>query len=55
MDRRIQLARFVIGHCYLVVVTTDNQSSAYRIIAVMNDRGSTSRLPTFSKRKSQEL
>ena len=39
MARRVQLARFVIAHCYLVVVTTDSQSSAYRIFAVMNDRG----------------
>ena len=39
MERRIKLATFMIGHCYLVVVTTDSQSSAYRIFAVMNDRG----------------
>lgn len=39
MDRRIQLAKFMISRCYLVVVTTDSQSSAYRIFAVMNDRG----------------
>ena len=38
-DQRVQLARFLIGRCYLVVVTTNSQSSAYRIFAVMNDRG----------------
>ena len=39
MDRRVDLAQFVIQRCYLVVVTTSSQSSAYRIFAVMNDRG----------------
>ena len=38
-DQRVQLARFLIGRCYLVVVATNSQSSAYRIFAVMNDRG----------------
>ena len=38
-NQRVQLARFLIGRCYLVVVTTNSQSSAYRIFAVMNDRG----------------
>ena len=38
-DQRVQLAQFLIGRCYLVVVTTNSQSSAYRIFAVMNDRG----------------
>ena len=38
-DQRIQLARFLIGRCYLVVVATNSQSSAYRIFAVINDRG----------------
>ena len=38
-DQRVQLAKFLIGRCYLVVVATNSQSSAYRIFAVMNDRG----------------
>lgn len=38
-DRRVKLAKFIIQRCYLVVVTTNSPSSAYRIFAVMNDRG----------------
>ncbi len=34
-----KLASFVIERCYLVVVTTNNPSSAHRIFSVMNDRG----------------
>ena len=34
-----QLARFLIKHCYLVVVSAFDQESAYRIFSVMNDRG----------------
>ena len=38
-DERAQLAGFIIGQCYLVVVSTSNMTSAYRIFSVMNDRG----------------
>ena len=34
-----RLAMFVIQRCYLVVVSTSDLNSAYRIFAVMNDRG----------------
>ena len=33
------LASFLIRKCYLVVVSASDQESAYRIFAVMNDRG----------------
>lgn len=33
------LAEFLIRKCYLVVVSASDQESAYRIFAVMNDRG----------------
>ena len=38
-DERAQLAGFIIRQCYLVVVSTSNMTSAYRIFSVMNDRG----------------
>ena len=38
-DRRAILATFIIQRCFLVVVATTDQDSAYRIFAVMNDRG----------------
>ena len=38
-DRRHILASFIIRRCYLVVVSTSDQESAYRIFSVMNDRG----------------
>ena len=38
-DERRRLAAFIIQHCYLVIVTTSNMTSAYRIFSVMNDRG----------------
>lgn len=34
-----RLAMFIIQRCFLVVVSTSDQSSAYRIFAVMNNRG----------------
>lgn len=34
-----RLAMFIIQRCYIVVVSTSDQSSAYRIFAVMNNRG----------------
>lgn len=38
-EERTRLAAFVIQHCYLVVVSTSDMTSAYRIFSVMNDRG----------------
>ncbi len=38
-EQRDRLAQFISKRCYLVVVSTSDQSSAYRIFAVMNDRG----------------
>ena len=38
-ERRDELSSFIIRHCYLVVVSTTDMSSAYRIFSVMNDRG----------------
>lgn len=36
---RDRLAQFIVQRCYLVVVSTANQDSAYKVFAVMNDRG----------------
>ena len=38
-EEREALAAFVITHCYLVVVSTPNETSAYRIFSVLNNRG----------------
>lgn len=38
-DKRAILAAFIIQRCFLVVVATTDHESAYRIFAVMNDRG----------------
>jgi len=38
-DKRKILASFISQRCYLVVVSTSDQESAYRIFTVMNDRG----------------
>ena len=38
-EERTKLARFLFQRCYLVVVTTDRQDTAYRIFSVLNDRG----------------
>ena len=38
-EERRRLAEFIIQRCYLVMVTTSNMTSAYRIFSVMNDRG----------------
>lgn len=35
----IRLTQFIVTSCYLVVVTTSDVDSAYRIFSVMNDRG----------------
>lgn len=36
---RMQLRAYMDSHCSLVVITTPNLDSAYRIFAVLNDRG----------------
>ena len=38
-DYRRTLSEFIIQRCYLVIVSTRDTSSAYRIFSVMNDRG----------------
>ena len=38
-EQRISLAKFVATSCYLVVVSTPNLDSAYRVFSVLNDRG----------------
>ena len=38
-EERDRLAKFISQRCYLVIVSTSDQSSAYRIFSVMNDRG----------------
>ena len=38
-ENRQTLAAFVAQQCYLVIVTTSDKSSAYRIFSVLNDRG----------------
>ncbi len=37
--RRIRLAQFILWRCLLVVVSTPDLDSAYRIFSVLNDRG----------------
>ena len=37
--QRVRLASLLVRRCYLVVVSASDQGSAYRIFAVMNDRG----------------
>jgi len=37
--QRIRLAQFIIHRCFLVVVSTPNLETAYRIFAILNDRG----------------
>ncbi len=36
---RFKLGSYLVQRCYLVVVSTSDQSSAYRIFSVLNDRG----------------
>jgi hypothetical protein len=38
-ERRQDLGTFVLRNCYLVVVSTPDLDSAYRIFSVLNDRG----------------
>ncbi len=37
--QRVRLAQFIINRCFLVVVSTPDLDSAYRIFSVLNDRG----------------
>ena len=36
---RIELAQFILQQCYLVIVSTADEDSAYRIFSVLNSRG----------------
>ena len=38
-DTRQRLLTFMIQHCFLVVVETSNEASAWRVFSVMNNRG----------------
>lgn len=38
-DERKRLAIFIVRQCYLVIVETTHEASAYRIFSVLNDRG----------------
>ncbi|MBE9128786.1 MULTISPECIES: DUF262 domain-containing protein [unclassified Coleofasciculus] len=38
-ERRFRLAQFIVKRCFLVVVSTPDLESAYRIFSVLNDRG----------------
>lgn len=38
-EQRIELAQFILQRCYLVVVSTPDEDSAYRIFSVLNSRG----------------
>ncbi len=38
-ERLEALAQFVLTRCFLVVVSTPDLDSAYRIFSVLNDRG----------------
>jgi hypothetical protein len=39
VERRQRLASYLVQRCYLVVVSTPDADSAYRIFSVLNDRG----------------
>lgn len=38
-DTRVKLAQFILQRCYLVIVSTADEDSAYRIFSVLNSRG----------------
>jgi len=38
-NRRVRLVQFIIMRCFMVVVSTPDLDSAYRIFSVLNDRG----------------
>lgn len=48
-DRRQRLARFIATRCFLVVVSTPDIESAYRIFSVLNARGLPLTLPDLLK------
>lgn len=37
--QRVRLAQFIVSRCFMVVVSTPDLDSAYRIFSVLNDRG----------------
>lgn len=37
--QRVRFAQFIVTRCFLVVVSTPDTDSAYRVFSVMNDRG----------------
>ena len=39
LDRRGELARFLLGSCFLVAVSTPDRDTAYSIFTILNDRG----------------
>lgn len=38
-ERRLRLAQFIVQRCLVIVVTTPDLDSAYRIFSILNDRG----------------
>ncbi|MCP4230903.1 MAG: DUF262 domain-containing protein, partial [bacterium] len=38
-DKRVRLAKFIANQCYIVVVSTTQLESAYRVFSILNDRG----------------
>lgn len=38
-DVRLRLAGYIVSRCFLIVVTTPDFDSAYRIFSILNDRG----------------
>lgn len=49
VEKYTRLARYIAQYCYLVVVETSDQESAYRIFSVLNDRGLPLILPDILK------
>jgi hypothetical protein len=47
--QRVRLAQFIVTRCFLVVVSTPDLDSAYRIFSVLNDRGLDLSLPDILK------
>ena len=39
VEDRVRLAQFIVTRCYIVVVATPDQESAFRIFSVLNSRG----------------
>lgn len=38
-EERVRLAQFIVTRCFIVIVATPDQDSAYRIFSVLNSRG----------------